>query len=57
MMMNMTYEDAQYLMAASETLAERFVKAVKNYWEEYGDVICAGLSAMNGQPYVPANRR
>lgn len=53
----MTYEDAQYLMAASETLAERFVKAVKNYWEEYGDVICAGLSAMNGQPYVPANRR
>lgn len=57
MMMNMTYEDAMYMMAASETMAEKLVKAVKKYWKENGEMICAGLCTMNGSNYVSSYRR
>lgn len=57
MLMNMTYEDAMYMMAASETMTEKLVKAIKKYWKENGEMICAGLCSMSGSNYIPSYRR
>lgn len=57
MYMNMTAEDAKFMLEANAKLGENIVKAFKKYWEENADVICAGLAFMNGQTYIPSNRK
>lgn len=54
--MNMTYEDAMYWLAANEMIGDKIINAVKKFFKENGEMICAGLAAMNGQLYVPSNR-
>lgn len=57
MYMNMTAEDAKYMLEANAMLGERIINALKNYWEENAEVICGGLAMMNGQFYVPSGRK
>ncbi len=57
MYMNMTAEEAKYMLEANANLGEKIVAAFKKYWEENADIICGGLAAMNGQFYMPYNRK
>lgn len=57
MYMNMTAEDAKYMLEANANLGERIVKAFKKYWEENAEIICAGLVSMSGQTYIPSVRK
>lgn len=52
----MTAEEARYMLNANEMAMETIVNAIKKYWEENHETIIAGLCAMNGRLYVPANR-
>lgn len=53
MYMNMTAEEAKYMLEANANLGEKVVTAFKKYWKENGEMICAGLASMSGQTYIP----
>lgn len=57
MFMNMTAEDAKYMLEANATLGERIINALKKYWEENAEIICGGIAMMSGQVYMPSGRR
>lgn len=57
MYMNMTAEDAKYMLEANAALGERLINAFKKYWEENAEIICGGLAMMSGQYYVPSVRK
>ncbi len=55
--MNMSVEDAKYFLETQERLADKIIGAVKKYWKENADMICAGFASMNGSYYVPITRK
>lgn len=57
MYMNMTTEQMDYMLKANASLGEAIIKAIKNYFTENADIICAGLAAMSGQYYRPSTRK
>ncbi len=57
MYMNMTAEQMDYMFEANISLGNAIVSALKKYWAENADIICAGLAAMSGQYYVPSARK
>lgn len=57
MYMNMTAEQIDYMLQANVSLGNAIVSALKKYWAENAEIICAGLSAMSGQYYVPSMRK
>lgn len=57
MYMNMTAEDAKYMLEANATLGEKLINAFKKYWEENAEVICGGMAMMSGQFYMPSGRK
>lgn len=57
MYMNMTAEDAKYMLEANAKLGEKLVNAFKKYWAENAEIICAGMAMMNGQYYAPSYRK
>lgn len=57
MYMNMTAEQMDYMLQANVSLGNAIVSALKKYWAENAEIICAGLSAMSGQYYVPSMRK
>lgn len=57
MYMSMTAEEAKYMLEANANLGERIVKAFKKYWEENAELIYACLASMNGQTYIPSERK
>ncbi len=54
---NMTAEQMNDMLQANANLGEAIIKALKKYWTENADMICAGLAAMSGQYYVPSTRK
>lgn len=57
MYMNMTVEQVNYMLQANANLGEAIIKALKKYFTENADIICAGLAAMSGHYYVPSTRK
>ncbi len=57
MYMNMTLEDAKYMLEANANLVDRMIAGLKKYWEENAELICGGLAMMSGQYYVPSYRK
>lgn len=57
MYMNMTLEDAKYMLEANANLVDRMIAGLKKYWEENAELICGGLAMMSGQYYVPSCRK
>lgn len=57
MYMNMTAEDAKYMLEANASLVEKLIAGWKKYWEENAEIICGGMAMMNGQIYVPSGRK
>lgn len=57
MYMNMTAEQINYMLEANANLGKAIVKAIKKYFTENADIICAGLAAMSGQYYAPSMRK
>ncbi len=57
MYMNMTAEQMDYMLQANANLGEAIIKAIKKYFTENADIICAGLAAMSGQYYAPSTRK
>lgn len=56
MYMNMTAEQMDSMLQANLNLGAAIVDALKRYFTENADMICAGLAAMSGQYYRPSMR-
>ena len=57
MYMNMTAEDAKYMLEANANLVDKLIAGLKKYWEENAEIICGGMAMMSGQIYVPSGRK
>lgn len=57
MYMNMTAEDAKYMLEANANLIDKLIAGLKRYWEENAEIICGGMAMMSGQFYVPSGRK
>ncbi len=57
MNMNMTAEEAKYMLEANANLGEKIINAFKKYWAENAETICAGMAMMYGQYYAPSTRK
>lgn len=55
--MNMTAEQAKNYYEAQVTMGTSVINAIKKYFSENREVIVSGLASMNGQIYIPTNRR
>lgn len=45
---NTTSKNTQYVFKTQNTLAEKIISALKNYWEKNSHMILIGLGSMNG---------
>lgn len=57
MNMNMTAADVRNMAEAQNMFSQNLIDAVRRYFAKNADMILAGLFAMNGSVYVPADRK